>query len=473
MTDAPVASPREERDEPDRITGRDDLLAPFYEAETPRAEWQVGTEAEKFGVLVADGRPLPYDGPVSVRTVLWELAERHGWAEVREVEGGDVIALRRGGASITLEPGAQLELSGAPQWCVHQSVAELHGHDAELRDLSAELGIVWLPVGFHPWARRDELPWVPKLRYGVMRTYLPTRGERALDMMQRTCTVQANLDYASEADAFDKLAVALRAQTVVSAMFANAPFFEGQSRGRVSERVAVWDAVDPDRCGLLPFLWEGEGRYERYVEWALDVPMFMLKRDGRVVRNTGQTFRAFLADGFEGARATRDDWVTHLNTLFPEARLKKTLELRGADTQETTLLGALPAIWKGLLYDDDARGKAASLLSPIGHDDAAGARQRVARDGLRAELAGRELGAWANDLLAIARDGLARLDCRNRHGDDETIHLAPLGELLARGQTPGDALLADYRDAGEPDLVPWMVERARDDGDRPARRTRS
>ncbi|HJK97963.1 MAG TPA: glutamate-cysteine ligase family protein [Polyangiaceae bacterium LLY-WYZ-14_1] len=459
MTDAPAAEADPTSPEPRPISGLDDLLAPFYEAETPRTEWRVGTEAEKFGVRVDDGAPLPFLGEGGVRRVLSELAERHGWHEVQEVEGGEVIALRRSGASVTLEPGAQLELSGAPQWCVHQSVAELQGHDAELRDLSKELGIVWLPVGFHPWALQDELPWVPKLRYGVMREYLPTRGRRALDMMRRTCTVQANLDYASEADAFRKLAVSLRAQPIVGAMFANAPFFEGQVTGRVSERIAVWNEVDPDRCGLLPFVWEGDGSYQRYVEWALDVPMFLVKRGGRVLRNTGQTFRTFLADGFQGARATQEDWVTHLNTLFPEARLKKTLELRGADTQETHLLGALPAIWKGLLYDDEALDAAAQLLSRLDPAEAMASRAAIADGGLRAQLGGRELAEWAAELCEIARAGLVRLDCRDRRGQDESVHLAPLIALVARGMTPADALLAEYRDAGEPPLRSWLVAR--------------
>jgi len=422
------------------IGGRDELLEPFHAAEKPRSHWRIGTEAEKFGVL-RDGRPLPYEGERSVLAVFESLVEHHGWFAEREFEGGDIVSLRRGGASITLEPGAQLELSGAPQETVHQTCAEFRAHMAELADISEELDIAWLGIGFHPFARREDLPWVPKLRYRIMRDYLPTRGGMAIDMMQRTATVQANLDYASEADMARKVRLALRLSPIVTAMFANSPFVEGRVTGERSHRTRVWLDVDPDRSGLLPFAWEGELTYARYVEYALDVPMFLIKRGGEILQNTGQTFRTFLEDGWEGHRATHADWEMHLNTVFPEVRLKKTIEVRGADSQDTALVCALPALWKGVLYDDDAMEAAIRVTERISYDDAERSRVGIAERALRARLAGRELAAWAGDLLDISEAGLARISNLNSHGKDERIHLAKLRSLVSEAKSPADALV--------------------------------
>ncbi len=440
------------------LGGLDDLLAPFHDAEKPRARWRVGTEAEKFGVRREDGSPLPFEGEAGVQRILLELAERHGWFPEGETEGGPIIALRRGDASITLEPGGQLELSGAPLSSIHQTCAEFRGHMAELREISDELGVAWLGLGFHPLARQDELPWVPKLRYGVMKHYLPTRGKRALDMMRRTATVQANLDFESEADAVRKLRVGLALSPVITAMFANSPFLEGKATGERSHRAAVWLDVDPDRSGLLPFVWEEGFGYRRYVEWALDAPMFMLKRDGRVVKNTGQTFRAFLRDGFSGARATRSDWTTHLNTLFPEVRLKNILEVRGADSQPTSMVCALPALLKGLYYDERSLADAERLIAGLDHASVAAVRPEVARRALSAELAGRPLAEWAREVIAIAEAGLIRLSHLDRQGRDETIHLSGLKALVAEGRCPADALLAQIDP--EAPLLPQLLDKA-------------
>jgi len=442
-----------------RVRSQDDLLEPFFEAMKPRGRWRIGTEAEKPSVRLADQGPVAFEGPTGVRTVLAELAERHGWFEESEVDGGEVIALRRGEASITLEPGAQLELSGAPIANIHQTCAEFRGHVAELREIAQDLGIVFLGLGFHPLAKREELPWVPKLRYAVMREYLPTRGSMALDMMLRTCTVQANLDYASEADAVRKMRIALAVQPIVTAMFANSPFVEGKATGGRSYRAKVWLNMDPDRSGLLPFAWRDDFSIARYVEWALDVPMFMLKRDGKVVRNTGQSFRALMQDGFEGHHATRADWETHLNTLFPEVRLKKIIEMRGADAPPSSMICALPALWKGLLYDEVALRRTEELASRISYEDAERARPDIAERALRARLGGRDVGDWASDLMSIAMTGLAHQSNLNRSGEDERVHLAKLDTLLSKGQCPADALLAKI-DAAAP-LGPQLVEHTR------------
>lgn len=441
------------------LKGLDDLLRPFHEAEKPRSRWRVGTEAEKFGVYVSDGRPVPFEGERGIQSVLLELCDRHGWFAEREHDGGEVIMLRRGDASITLEPGAQLELSGAPLTSTHQTCAEFRGHMAELRDISDELGIGWLGLGFHPFARQADLPWVPKLRYGVMKSYLPTKGALALDMMRRTCTVQANFDFADEADAIRKIRVSLALSPVVTAMFANSPWIEGAPAGEVTHRGRVWLEVDPDRSGLLPFAWADDFSYRTYVEWALDVPMFLVKRGGKIVQNTDQTFRTFMNEGKDGLTATYDDWLTHLNTLFPEVRLKKTIEVRGADAQPTPMVCALPALLKGVLYDDDALTAAESLVSGLDHDVVEASRAGIAKHGLRGELAGRPVGEWARELLAISEAGLERLGHLNRRGEDERIHLSKLKALIEAGKTPADAMLEGI-DEGEP-LLPQVLEKAR------------
>jgi glutamate--cysteine ligase len=279
-------------------------------------------------------------------------------------------------------------------------------------------------------------------------------------MMLRTCTVQANLDYASEEDAIRKLRVSLRLQPIVTAMFANSPFVEGKITGERSHRARVWLDVDNDRAGLLDFAWdESPMGYRRYVEWALDVPMFLVKRDGKIVHNTGQTFRRFLAEGWQGVRATKEDWVTHVNSLFPEVRLKRTLEMRGADSLPTDLVCALPALWKGLLYEDHALASAEALASKIRLEDAKAARPEIADRALRAKLGDREVGEYASDLLRIASGGLERLSNLNKSGEDERIHLARLESMVSKGQSPADALLERF-DPNAP-LVPQLLTHAR------------
>lgn len=434
----------------------DDLLAPFHEAETPRARWAIGTEAEKFGID-RDGKPLQYEGPGGVQELLQEFAAKHGWTPQLEYEGAPLIALRRGGASITLEPAAQLELSGAPLDTIHQTCAELRGHLAELRGLSEPRGIRWLGLGFHPLASQAELPWIPKLRYRVMKEYLPTRGPMAHDMMRRTCTVQANLDYSDETDAFRKLRIALRIQPIVTAMFANAPWVEGKATGGRSQRAKVWLHMDPDRSGLLPFAWEEDAGYAEYVQWALDVPMFLVKRGKTVHHNTGQTFRSFMTDGFEGLKPTMEDWETHLNTLFPEARLKKTLEVRGADAQPQARLCALPALWKGLLYEPKAMDAIDDLTVSWNIDELDAVRPAIAEKALAAEFAGKPVLEHAQAIAAIAADGLERLGNLDGAGNDERVHLKPLQALLDAGECPADELL---RTVGETPTVEALVEHA-------------
>jgi glutamate--cysteine ligase len=421
----------------------DDLLAPFYDAEKPRARWLVGTEAERIAVQRETGAHLPYDGRVSVEGIFERLVDDQAWEPQREMADGPVIALRRGDGSITLEPGSQIELSGAPFRTVHEGKEESDAHWAELQPVIDDLGLLWLALGSHPFATVDELGWVPKLRYGVMREYMPTRGSMAGDMMTKTCTVQANLDYASEEDAMRKLRVGLKAQPLVTAMFANSPWNEGKRSGYKSYRALAWLHMDPDRSGLLPFAWKDHPKYLDYVEWALNAPMFLVKRNGKAHYNTGQTFRSFMEVGFEGVRANYGDWIEHLSTLFPEVRLKSTLEFRGADVQRPELLFALPALWKGLIYDDASFSALEGLVDPWPFAGVEQQRDALARHGIQTKFMRRDAVDWAGEILELAEAGLRRLDDRNEAGEDETVYLRPLRALLERSRCPADALLAE------------------------------
>jgi glutamate--cysteine ligase len=440
------------------IRGRDDLLLPFVEACKPPSAWRIGPEVEKAGVFEATCLPLPYEGERSVLRVFAELANRYGWTIERERDGGPPVALARGDASVTLEPGAQLELSGKTSETIHEVYSELRAHMREIGPISHAMGVRWLGIGFHPFAHREDFAWVPKQRYGVMRRYLPTKGAHALDMMLRTCTVQANFDYGSEDDAMRKMGVALALAPATTAMFANSPWKEGRPEGCVTYRGRVWLDVDPDRTGLLPALWKKGARFADYVDWALDVPMFLFKRNGEKVLNTGQTFRAFLQDGFQGHRPTLDDWKTHLNTLFPDVRLKKTIEVRGADAQTTPLRFALPALWTGILYDERALAEAEELVSGWTYAEVADLRTRIWRDGLRAPFRGAPLAAIAERVVSIAEGGLARRARLDARGHDERTYLVRLRQLVAEGRTPAEVLVEGLD--REPDPARAMLERA-------------
>ena len=432
------------------IRSRDDLLTPFREACKPPGEWRIGPEVEKAGIFDATRMPIPYEGEHSVLSILDELASKHGWTPEREHDGGPVIALLREGASVTLEPGGQLELSGAMAEDIHQVCAELREHMREIGTLSRAMGVTWLGVGFHPFARREDFAWVPKQRYGIMREYLPKRGGHALDMMLRTCTVQANYDYEDENDAMRKMHVALALAPATTAIFANSPWLEGKPHGGVTQRGRVWLDVDPDRSGLLPALWKPGARFNDYIEWALDIPMFMFKRGGLKVANTGQTFRAFWKEGFEGHKPNMDDWKTHLNTLFPEVRLKKTIEIRGGDAQSSRLKCALPALWTGILYDARALAEAEALVTGWSYEEVAELRTRVWKDGLRSPFRGRPLAEVAERVVAIAEGGLERRARKDAKGRDERVHLARLNKMVAAAQTPADLLLEGMDKESDP-----------------------
>lgn len=427
------------------ISGYDDLLSIFHNAIKPQSAFRVGAEMEKFGVY-DDGSPVPYEGERGVRAILEDLVKK-GWQPERESEDGPLIALVRNGASITLEPGSQLELSGAPLVHAHEICAEFRGHLAEIAPFSQQAKIKWLGLGFHPFAKRDAYTMVPKQRYAIMREYLPTRGSMALDMMLRTSTVQANFDYSSEPDAMLKMRVALRLAPLTTALFANSPFYEGQPFGGKSYRAKVWLDVDPDRSGLVPTLWKKTATFVDYVEWALDVPMFMFKRNGEKVVNTGQTFRSFWKSGHAGHKPLLSDWKTHLNTLFPEVRLKNTIEVRGADAQGAKLACTLPALWTGILYDAQALHAADAMTADWTHDEVNTTRKEVWQKGLAAKFRAGTLQPFAEKLIEIAEGGLERRKFLSPSGKDERAHLTRLKDMVSRGESPADLLLAGLADA--------------------------
>lgn len=422
------------------ITSYDDLLSLFHEAVKPVEKFRVGAEMEKFGVY-ANGDPVPYEGEHGILSLMKELARDKGWNAEAESEGGPILALLRNGASITLEPGAQFELSGAPLEHSHQICAEFRGHLAELAPFSERHGVKWLGLGFHPFATREQYTMVPKQRYPIMREYLPTRGSMALDMMLRTATVQANYDYLSEDDAMLKMRVALKLGPLTTAMFANSPFVEGRPFGGKSYRAKVWLDTDNDRSGLVPSVWKKGAKFVDYVEWALDVPMFMFKRDGQKIVNTGQSFRSFWKSGFSGHKPVMSDWKTHLNTLFPEVRLKNTIEVRGADSQGARLACTLPALYTGIFYDKAALSEAEAMTADWTFDEVNATRKEVWNKGLGSRFRNATLQPLAEKLLTIASGGLERRHFLSPSGKDERAHLKRMEELVAKGWTPADQLL--------------------------------
>jgi glutamate--cysteine ligase len=433
------SSPPSTNDAPLRSV--EDLEQIFRNAEKPRDRFRIGAEAEKFGLDAVSLRPVQYSGQNSILSVFERFQRYYGWTPVSEALGSPVIALERGEASISLEPGAQLELSGAPWPDVHGVREEFVDHFQELGAISRELGMCWLSVGFHPTASYEELPWVPKERYAIMQNYLPARGRRGRDMMQRTATVQANLDFASEEDAMRKLRAMLGLSPLFQAMCANAPFREGRVSELKSERLDVWLNMDPQRSGLIPSLWNiKRPRYRDYVEWALDAGMFFIKRGSRLILNTGQSFRDFLRNGFEGQRATHADWFRHLSTLFPDVRLKSTLEIRTCDALPEDLTLAVPALFTGLLYDDRALTEVEDLARGVTLTAALACRSEVPRTGLAGQLGGKPLRGLAERLLEIGRGGLSRRARLNAQGEDECIYLRPLARLVEAGRCPADEL---------------------------------
>ena len=426
------------------IEDRRQLVTYFEQGCKEPADWRLGTEHEKFLFRLDDRSPLPYEGEAGVGAFL-EALTRYGWEPLRE--DGRVVALRMGGCHITLEPGGQLELAGAPLETIHQACAEVHEHLAQVKTVAQTLGVGLIGLGFAPNWRRDEVPWMPKQRYDIMRRYMPTRGDLGLDMMLRTATVQVNLDYASEADMVRKFRVGLALQPVATALFANSPFTEGRPNGFLSYRSQIWTDTDPDRCGMLPWAFESGMGFERYVDYALDVPMYFVHRAGRYIDAAGQSFRDFL-DGrlpaLPGERPTLGDWDDHLTTIFPEVRLKRFMEMRGADGGPWRRLCALPALWAGLCYDTASLDAAWELVKDWTEEERDTLRREVPRTGLGTPFRDGTVADLARDVLAIARQGLERRDRRDAIGRDESHFLDQLDEIAESGRSQAQVLLDAY-----------------------------
>ncbi len=423
------------------ITDRRQLAAWFADGCKPRGTWKVGTEHEKFGFFRSDFVTPAYDAegrPGGIRAILEGLAAL-GWEPI--LDDGKPIGLKRGGASISLEPAGQLELSGAVQADLHATHLELQAHLRDVHQVAGPMGLGFAALGFHPTHSRAEMPWMPKGRYAIMRRYMPTVGSLGLDMMQRTCTVQANLDYGDEADMVEKLRVSLALQPVATALFANSPFTEGRPNGFRSMRGQVWTDTDGARTGIPGVVFEDGFGFERFADWLLDVPMYFVMREGRWLDAAGASFRHFL-DGrlgiLPGERATIGDFADHVTTAFTDVRLKRFLEMRGSDVGSPAMIVAKPALWVGLLYDDAAQKAAATLIRDWRLEEIRALRAAAPREALSATIRGRSVRDVARDVLAIARDGL------RARGLGEEVYLAPLDEIVASGLTQADRLLHLY-----------------------------
>ena len=423
----------------------------------PAERFRIGTEHEKFGFRLADLAAPPYeptDGqPGSIRGLL-EGLQRYDGEPI--TDAGNIIGVKQGDAAISLEPAGQLELSGAPVETLHDTMAELETHYEQVRSVSRDLRIGFAPLGFHPIATREQMPWMPKGRYAIMRRYMPKVGTHGLDMMTRTCTVQVNLDYASEQDMLRKLRVSLLMQPLATALFANSPFTEGRPNGFLSYRAHVWTDTDNDRSGIPRVMFEPGFGFERYVEWLVDhVPMYFVYRDGAYIDVAGASFRDFMAGrlhNLAGTVATVGDFADHITTVFTDVRIKRFLEMRGADAGRADMMVAQSAFWVGLLYDEAALTAAEALLREATWEDAATLRAAVPREGLAATWRGGSLRDLARDAVAISRDGLRARGRHNAEGLDESIFLGPLEAIAAGEPTQAEQWLARYHQAWQGDV---------------------
>lgn len=447
------------------VTSRRDLVGWIAAGCKPASQWRIGTEHEKFVFNTETLEPVPYAGPRGIRALMEALIARYGWEPI--LEDQTIIALRRpsgeGSETISLEPGGQFELSGAPLETLHQVCAETRQHLDQVLSVGEGLGIGFLGVGFSPKWALAEVPRMPKRRYAVMTRYMPQVGSHGLDMMYRTATIQVNLDFADEADMVKKFRVSLALQPIATALFASSPFTEGRPNGFKSLRSEVWRDTDPNRTGLLPFVFEPGMSFDRYVEYALGVPMYFVYRDGNYVDVAGASFRDFLAGKLPqlpGEYPTLDDWSDHLTTLFPEVRMKRFLEMRGADGGRWRRICALPAFWVGLLYDAAALDAAWDLVKSWTAEERQSLREAVPKAALDAPFRGGTALAVARDAVAIAQAGLRRRARLNSKGQDETIHLDYVVEAVRSGRTPADDLLARFHGPWEGNVDPIFKEYA-------------
>jgi glutamate--cysteine ligase len=446
------------------IESIDELVMHLAEGNKPREKWRIGTEHEKFPFYVDGNAPVPYGGPRGIRAILEGMQEKLGWDPI--LDAGRIIGLVEptGQGAISLEPGGQFELSGAPLETIHQTCREGNAHLAQVREIAEPMGVRFLGLGGSPKWTLDETPKMPKSRYEIMTRYMPKVGSKGLDMMYRTCTIQVNLDFESEADMRRKMQVSLKLQPLSTALFANSPFTEGRPNGLLSWRGDIWRDTDNQRSGLLEFCFSRDFGFFDYVEWALDVPMYFVIRNGEYVDMTRYTFRQFLTGEtrreFPDCQPSIGDWANHLSTLFPDVRLKRFLEMRGADGGPWRRICALPAFWVGLLYDAEALDAAEALTRDWTYKEVKAMRDAVPAEGIGAEFRGRTLREVAREVLAISRQGLKNRDRKNREGYDETSFLSTLDEVVARGTTSAEEMLAAYHTRWGGSIEPAFLEYA-------------
>lgn len=438
----------------------DDLLEYMASGSRPADQWRLGTEHEKFGFTRNDLRPLPHAGERGIEVILTSLAEKFSWRPVLE-NGLTIALLDDNGASITLEPGGQLELSGALLDNIHDTCREVNTHLNQVKSVCEPLDIAFLGMGFIPKWRRQDMHWMPKARYRIMREYMSKVGTLGQDMMSRTCTVQVNLDFGSEADMVQKFRVALALQPIATALFANSPFTEGKANGYLSYRSRIWEDTDPDRTGMLPFVFEDGMGFERYVDYMLDVPMYFVYRNGQYIDCSGQSFRDFLAGklpALPGELPTIKDWEDHLTTAFPEVRLKRFLEMRGADGGPWDQLCALPALWAGVLYHQPSLDAAWAMAKDWSLEERLQLRHDVPRLGLKAVIRGQSIQVLANQMLELSREGLSARNRLNPAGDNETGYLEPLHVTAESGKTPAEVKLDRFNGTWSGSVDPLYTE---------------
>jgi glutamate--cysteine ligase len=421
----------------------------------PKENWRIGTEHEKFGYCQDSVLPLPYEGDRSIKAVLTGLQNRYNWAPVEEA--GNIIGLTKDGANVSLEPGGQLELSGAPLETIHQTCDEVNVHLEEVKSVADEIGVKFIGLGAAPEWSHEQMPLMPKGRYKLMNAYMEKVGTHGTQMMRRTCTVQVNLDFGSEADMVQKLRVALALQPVATALFANSPFFEGKPNGHKSWRARIWRDLDDSRTGMLPWVFEDGMGFERWVDWVLDVPMYFVYRDGKYIDALGMSFRDFLKGelpALPGEKPLLSDWADHLTTVFPEARIKQFIEMRGADGGPWRRLCALPAFWVGMMYDQTALDAVWDLCKDWTAEQREALRVAASVDGLQAKVDGINMHDVAREVVAISHAGLKARAKPGAGGmvADETHFLNALHETIETGKTPADELMDHYNGDWNGDL---------------------
>lgn len=429
------------------IENKTQLIEYFEKGSKPKSDWGIGTEHEKFLFYRPNFKRLAYDSNPGIKDILNYLITEE-WCPI--IENGNIVGLKKDGASISLEPGGQYELSGKNIKTIHETYDETNRHFAELRRISAKFNVLNLELGFDPLWPREKMHWMPKKRYDIMKAYMPLKGSMGLDMMTRTGTIQVNLDYANEKDMVKKVRVAQAVQAITTALFANSPFAEGKPTGYLSYRSVVWDNTDPDRCGFLPFIFDDDFGFERWTDYLLDVPMYFIYRDGEYIPSGNITFREFM-NGKHHLHPTMNDWETHVSTVFPDVRLKQFIEMRGADGSCCTHISALSAFWVGLLYDTEALEEVSEYIKPWCVKSMLSIRNQVPKLGLKAEYGKFKVQQIAKDLIQISKKGLSNRKVELRI-DDESRYLEPIERIAESGITQAEKLLNRYYNKWNEDI---------------------